>query len=241
MNLNRDIITTDQEVDIMRIGIVACECFKEQLDHLTRNDKDIVHKEYLEFGLHLFPDDLKRTVMEKVNDLEGKVDAVLLGYGICNSLKDITNGLKVPTVRLDADDCIGAALTSSEYEKERKKCAGTLYSTPYFADKGLERIKMELKEKVPNYEELGIDMQWYLDKLFDGYSRVLFIDDGLCDQERLVILSERTATELKLRHERRMGSLEVLINGLAHTKALALANIGGDPRSQTSVDAIGGL
>ena len=93
---------------------------------------------------------------------------------------------------------------------------------------------MELKEKVPNYEELGIDMQWYLDKLLDGYSRVLFIDDGLCDQERLVILSERTATELKLRHERRMGSLEVLINGLAHTKALALANI-GDNRQVTDL------
>ncbi len=205
----------------MKIGIIACESFKKELDVLTENDPDIGYKEYLEFGLHIYPDDLKRTVREKVDALEGRVDAVLLGYGICNSLRDITDDLRVPTVRLDADDCIGVLLTTEEYAKERRKCAGTLYNTPYFAQRGLDRIKLELKEKVPNYEELGFNMEWYLDKLFDGYSRVLFIDDGLCDTETLIKMSEKTAQELKLRHECRAGTLEVLTGALARTKELA--------------------
>lgn len=212
----------------MRIGIIACETFERGLEAITRDDPDIVHKEYLEFGLHAWPEKLKEAVIEKVNSLEGKADAVLLGYGICNSLKDITVDLRVPTVRLDADDCIGALLTSDEYAKERKKCAGTLYNTPYFTQQGLERMKMELVEKVPNYEELGIDVEWYLDKLFDGYSRVLFIDDGTGDVEKLKQMSEKIAQELKLRHECRCGTLEVLTGSLARTKELAREKSGAN-------------
>jgi hypothetical protein len=210
----------------MKIGIIACESFKKELDFLTQNNPNIVYKEYLEFGLHGYPQDLKRTVVEKVNSLQGKVDAVLLGYGICNSLREITGELKVPTVRLDGDDCIGVILTSSEYEKERKKCAGTFYMTPYFAERGLglEEMKSEFAEKIPNYEELGIDLKWYLDRMFDGYSRVLYVDDGLGDSERLITLSKQTANELNLDHQCRMGTLSVLIDGLARVYELAQEN-----------------
>ena len=64
----------------MRVGAIACEAFKSELDFLIQDNLNIVYKEYLEFRLHMFPDELKRTVIEKVNAIEGKVDAVLLGY-----------------------------------------------------------------------------------------------------------------------------------------------------------------
>ncbi len=209
----------------MKIGIIACESFERDLDHLTKDDPDIVHKEYLEFGLHEWPEDLKKTVIEKVNCLEGRVDAVLLGYGICNSLKDITKQLKVPTVQLIGDDCISIILTPEEYEKERKKCAGTLYHTPYFAEMGRDYFEKKLKKQVPNYKELGIDVDWYLERMFDGYSRVLFIDDGLANIERFVTLSRQIASELKLNHECRMGTLSILSEGLEKTKQLASTGV----------------
>jgi hypothetical protein len=212
----------------MRIGIISCETFERNLEPLIKDDPDIVHKEYLEFGLHEYPDELKKAVIDKVNSLEGKVDAVLLGYGICNSLKDITSQVKVPTIQLRGDDCIGVLITPEEYAAERKKCAGTMYHTPYFALMNREWFEKKMREHMPNYEELGLSLDWYMQKMFDGYSRVLFIDDGLGEIEKYVELSKQFAAELNLRHECRLGTAEILKQSLAMTKELAMANCGKD-------------
>ena len=49
----------------MKIGIIACEAFEHNLDYLIRGDKDIVHKEYLEFGLHMRPDESEENCNRK--------------------------------------------------------------------------------------------------------------------------------------------------------------------------------
>ncbi len=212
----------------MRIGMISCETFERNLEPLIKDDPDIVHKEYLEFGLHEYPDELKKAVIDKVNSLEGKVDAVLLGYGICNSLKDITSQVKVPTIQLRGDDCIGVLIAPEEYAAERKKCAGTMYHTPYFALMNREWFEKKMREHMPNYEELGLSLDWYMQKMFDGYTRVLFIDDGLGEIEKYVELSKQFAAELNLRHECRLGTAEILKQSLAMTKELAMANCGKD-------------
>ncbi len=205
----------------MKIGIIACETFERGLEALTKGDEDIAYKEYLEFGLHEYPEELKRAVIDKVNSLEGKVDAVLLGYGVCNSLRDVTSEMRVPTVQLFGDDCIGVLITQEEYARERKKCAGTMYHTPYFSKMGKEWFERRLKEQMPNYEEIGLDVDWYLKTMFNGYQRVLFIDDGLGSMEEYEAMSKKFADDLGLRYERRRGTLELLKEGLERTKQLA--------------------
>ncbi len=209
----------------LRIGIVACETFKREIDLLTDGDSDIVFREYLEFRLHEYPEDLKKAVVDKVNSLAGKVDAVFLGYGICQSLKGITERIRVPTVMMEEDDCVGVLLTSNEYAKERKICAGTFFATPAFAEMGVEWFEKEMRKKMPNYEELGIDAMWFMERLFEGYSRTLFIDTGVGDVERYEALSKKFAEQLHLRHESRKGTLSILSAGLARTKALACTSI----------------
>jgi hypothetical protein len=117
----------------MRIGIVARETFRRELDLVTEGDPDIAYKEYLEWGLHEYPEELRRAIVDKVNSLRGKVDAVLLGYGVCQSLREIEKQLIVPTVKLEAEDCVGALITQTEYDRERRKCAGTLFAIPFVA------------------------------------------------------------------------------------------------------------
>jgi len=205
----------------MRIGVVACESFRKEMDILTDDDPDIVHKEYLEFGLHSYPQDLKRAVVEHVNALQGKVDAVFLGFGTCNSLKEVRRELVVPTVTIEADDCVGALLTNEEYARERKVCAGTLFAIPFVSEMGTEYFEKELYSKMPNYEELGVDAQWFLGMLFDGYSRLLHVDTGVGDAEALHRRSRDMAERLELRYEERQGTLQVLKDRLQDTKDLA--------------------
>ncbi|HTY47075.1 MAG TPA: DUF1638 domain-containing protein [Methanomassiliicoccales archaeon] len=210
----------------MRIGIVACETFRREIDAITNGDEDIVHKEYLEFGLHEYPEELKRTVISKVNALHDKVDAVFLGYGVCQSLKDVKRFFTVPTVMIDADDCVGALITQAEYERERKKCAGTWFATPAFCEMGEDwfrdrMIKDMGEEAVRQLDEQGYGVDWFLHKMFDGYSRALFIDTGVGEREYFEALSRKFAAKLNLRHECRLGTLDVLRTELARTKDLA--------------------
>lgn len=210
----------------MRIGVVACESFRKEMDLITEGDPDIVHKEYLEFGLHSYPQDLKRAVVEHVNALQGKVDAVFLGFGTCNSLKDVIKELVVPTITIEADDCVGALLTNEEYAREKRICAGTLFAIPFISEMGTEYFEKELYSKMPDYQELGVDAQWFLDMLFGGYSRVLLVDTGVGDREDLRSRSRDMADRLKLRYEERRGTLQGLRDCLQRTKDLAGSSAG---------------
>lgn len=206
----------------MRLGIIACEAFKEELDLLVEDDPDITHKEYLEFQLHCYPQELRAAVVDKVNALEGKVDAVFLAYGICQSLKGVIDELHVPTATLEEDDCIGVFLTTEGYASERKTCTGTFYAIPYFSQhQGLDWFEEELREKMPNFEETGLDLRWYMDQLFNGYSRCLRIDTGAGDAEACEASSREFADYLGLRYESKNGTLERLRDGLARARSLA--------------------
>jgi hypothetical protein len=203
----------------MRLGIVACEAFKGEIERLTAGDPDVVFKEYLEFGLHTNPENMKKVIIEKVNGLEEKVDSVFLGYGYCQSLTNVTSQLRIPTAMLETDDCIAVLLTPSEYESERKKCAGTWYNTPFFAEAGKARLIKELHLDSPRPRKY--DEMWFMRKFFEGYSRCLYIDTDIGEREKYERASKAFAEELKLRHESRDGTLSILKEGINRAKKLA--------------------
>lgn len=203
----------------MRVGIVACEAFKGEIELLTAGDPDIVYREYFEFALHVNPTNMKKVLKEKVNSLEGKVDSIFLGYGYCQSLKGLTAECRVPTAMLETDDCIAVLLTPEEYEKERRKCAGTWYNTPFFSEAGIKRLVKELHLDHPKVKQRG--EMWFIRKFFEGYSRCLYIDTGIGDRPKYEALSKAFADELQLRHESREGTVLLLKEGLERAKSLA--------------------
>lgn len=202
----------------MRLGIIACDIFKRELDLLLQDDPEVVHKEYLEFGLHCEPEKLKWTVIDKCNALEGKVDAIFLGYSICQSLKDVTREIRVPAFMLDGDDCIAVFLTPVGYAQEKVKCTGTWFNTPGWADLGIKGCIKELH--LDSAIDQGYDPMYFMDMLFTGYSRCLFIDTGV-DKEHFEALSMDFARTMNLRHESRCCDLHLLEEGIRKAKALA--------------------
>jgi hypothetical protein len=205
----------------LRIGIVACDILKREIEFMTKDDPEIVHREYLEFALHIDSANLKATVKEKVNSLKGKVDAVFLGYAICQSLRDVTKEVDVPTAMLESDDCIGAFITPSEYEKEKRKCTGTWFSSPGWAELGVEGAVKELH--LDSMKDQGYDAMYFLKMLFEGYSRCLYIYTGVEDEEHYKGKSEGFAKSLNLRHECRSCDMRVLERALSHSKELGRA------------------
>ena len=202
----------------MRLAIVACDILKPEIEFLTKDDPDFVVREYLEFALHEYPQDMKARIIETVNRYEGQVDAVFLGYATCQSLDGVVESLKVPTVMLQGADCIDVLLTTKEYTNEKRICAGTWFISPGWAEQGVDGLIKELH--LDSVE--GIDPQFFLDMLFESYQRCLYIDDGIGDEGRYRKMSEDVANQLKLRLDRRRCGLGGIEEAIERTKRLAV-------------------
>jgi len=209
----------------MRIGIVACDILKNELEFLTADDPDFVHKEYLEFALHVYPEDMREKVIEAVDRLEGKVDAVLIGYATCQSLGGLYNAVKVPAVMLEGDDCISVLLGPLRYAEEKAVCTGTWFSTPGWAEQGMPAVIKELH--LDSLIDEGYAPDFFLDMIFDAYKRCLYVDTGIGDLEKRQSLSIDFAQQLKLPHQCTCGTLENLTQAIHRTKALASSVSGG--------------
>ena len=192
----------------MRIGIVACEIMRREIEKITAGDPEVVHREYLEWGLHDYPDQLRSTVIEKVNALEGEVDVVFLGYAICKSLDSMPKDIRVPFVMLREEDCIASMLGPIEYAKERAVCPGTWFSTPGWAELGMDAIVKD--DQMLGLEEQGFTKIYFAKLQFDGYSRCLAIDTSVGDFERYHALTKEFADQLELKCDDRQADLAAI-------------------------------
>jgi hypothetical protein len=212
----------------MKIAIVACDHFKRELEALTDGDADFVMHEYLEFSYHNDPNKLREVIVEKVNGLEGTMDAVLLGYGVCGSLTDVVDELRVPTITFKADDCIAVYLTQEVVDRERKKVPLTYYSTPYFSEMDMEWQENDWEKKM-GFEMETDDFKRMFSKMFDGYSRSIYIHT-IGDRECFEKKAKQFADELSLSYETREGTLSVMQDAIKQVKELAarLSDQGSD-------------
>ena len=51
----------------MRLAIVACNILKAEIEFLTKDDPDFVHRECMKFALHENPEHMRDVIIEKVN------------------------------------------------------------------------------------------------------------------------------------------------------------------------------
>jgi hypothetical protein len=206
----------------IKIGIVACDIFKREIESLVKDDPDVVHCEFLEFALHVNSDEMRQTVLDKVNALQGKVDAVFIGYAICQKLNGLPKETKVPSFMLEGDDCISVLLGPVDYAKEKAVCTGTWFSTPGWAEQGMAAVIKELH--LDSMVDEGYDPMYFVDMIFQSYGRCLYIDTGVGDTKHYEELSIKFAEQLKLPHASRCGDLSRLAEGIKKAKELAAAH-----------------
>ncbi|MFA6709953.1 MAG: DUF1638 domain-containing protein [Candidatus Methanomethylophilaceae archaeon] len=204
----------------MRIGILGCDAIRNEIEMVTADDPDVVYREYLEFGLHMQPEDLKKAILDKLNSLPVRLDIVFLGYGYCQALKGIPDLVKIPVVMLEHEDCIAAMLTTERYNQEKKNGGITWFYPAGWSTYGMPGIVNLFHLDCMNDE--GYDPKFFLDMLFDGFSRCLYIDTGCTEcTEECKSNSEHFAELLDLRHESVKGSLDLIKDAWSETKSKA--------------------
>ena len=196
----------------MTIGIICCKVLEKEIKQIAQNIPEVGHLEVMDWGLHTQPDLLLKTLCHRIEKLQDKVQAIVLGYGRCQALDKIPQNYKVPVYYPRADDCIGVLLGQKHYEQELKNEAGTWFLTPGWTEMGMEFIFQELQ--LNHLADKNIDPLKVAHRMLQDYTRALFIDTQVGNQERLLEKAGMIADEFHLRLETTRGSLVQLENTL---------------------------
>jgi hypothetical protein len=187
-----------------RYKLIACMTIADELDGMV---PDNVETEFLEFGLHTFPDRLNERLREVINNTTG-FDAILLGYGLCSKA---TLGLGSPEARLvipRVHDCIGIFMGShKKYREQMDAEPGTYYLTKGWIEHGGDPWKVYQQWQ----EEFGEKMATLLlNKTIGNYTRLAFIRTTTEDQQEYMDYARMAAENLGLRYDSVPGNRELL-------------------------------
>jgi len=193
----------------MSLAIIYCPVLESEIKAIIRGVPEVTHLEPMEWGLHIHPDLLLREITERILNLQDRFEAIMLGYGRCQTMDRLPDSFKIPIFYPDADDCIGVLLGQHRYGEELKKEAGTWFLTPGWTKMGMEFVFHELE--LSRLTEKGLDPLKLAHLMLQNYTRALFI--GMKsgeDREKLLRKARQIADEFNLRLEKTEGSLSVL-------------------------------
>lgn len=188
-----------------KIKVLACATVIEELEPLLPDSVDV---EMLDFGLHLVPRNLKKSLQEAIDRAGKTYDTVILGYGMCSlavvGLKATNCTLVVPKV----DDCIAIFLGSGEaYSDQVKKEPGTYYLTKGWIEVS-DTLWDEYKRTKERYGEETADRIMKI--MLKNYKRLVYIDTGVDDQDSHRKEAQRIAEMFGLRFEEVQGSNQLV-------------------------------
>jgi hypothetical protein len=181
--------------------VIACATVIEEMSPFLPGD---VSAETLDFGLHLRPDSLRKTLQEKIDNASQHADVLLLGYGLCSmavvGLRATRAHLVIPRV----DDCIAIFLGScAAYKEQFRKEPGTYYLTKGWIEVGDSPFS-DYQRLVEKYGEAKA--KWMIQLMLKNYTRLGFINTGQYEIERYRDYARQTAEQFNLRFEEIDGS-----------------------------------
>jgi hypothetical protein len=192
---------TVEPMDKSRTLVMACATvIEEMLPHLPAG----MHHQVFEFGLHINPEKLRRTLQEAIDAVNGQYDTIILGYGLCSQavigIKSDSSTLVVPRV----DDCISIFLGShSAYRFQSQSEPGTYYLTKGWIEVG----DTPFAEYDRMIQRFGAERAERIIRLMLGnYKRLALINTGQYELERYREYARRTAERFGLRYEEIEGS-----------------------------------
>jgi hypothetical protein len=191
--------------------VIACQVVIEELLPLL---PESIGYEILDFGLHVNPDKLKKTLQEKIDVSNNEKGTILLGYGLCSravvGLRSENCSLVIPRV----DDCISIFLGSRDaYLRQIKAEPGTYYLTKGWIEAG-DDLFGSYHKMVERYGQEQAER--LIKRMLQNYTRLVFVNTGKYQVEHYREYTKQTASRYNLKFEEIIGSptlVAKMING----------------------------
>jgi len=185
--------------------VIACATVIEEMRPLLPPD---VTCQVLDFGLHVNPQNLNRTLQEAIDTSAREAETIILGYGLCSKaaigLRASSCTLVIPRV----DDCIAIFLGSSAaYRQQARSEPGTYYLTKGW----IEVSDTPFAEYDHLAERYGPERaEWIVHQMLKHYTRLALINTGQYQLERYQDYARRTAERFGLRYEEIQGATRLV-------------------------------
>lgn len=188
-------------MDASHTLVMACATvIEEMLPHLPPG----IDHQVFDFGLHVNPEKLRRTLQDAIDAVSGQYGTIILGYGLCSQavigIKANHCTLVVPRV----DDCIAIFLGSrSAYRVQSQAEPGTYYLTKGWIEVG-DTPFAEYDRMIQRYGSKRAER--IMNLMLANYKRLALINTGQYELERYRDYARRTAERFGLRYEEIEGS-----------------------------------
>jgi hypothetical protein len=188
-------------MDPTRTLVMACATvIEEMLPHLPTG----MQHQVFEFGLHVNPEKLRRTLQAAIDAVSGQYETIILGYGLCSQAMIGIHATGCTLVVPRVDDCIAIFLGSrSAYLNQAEQEPGTYYLTKGWIEVGdtpfseYDRMALRFgKERAERLYQL----------MLVNYKRLALINTGQYELEHYREYARHTAERFNLRYEEIPGS-----------------------------------
>lgn len=195
----------------MRIKVIACEVMQAEIEKLLPiPERDF---EFVSMDFHLYPQKLKFE-LQRLIDASQNYQKIILAFGLCggaaNGLISKTSELIIPRVH----DCISIFMCSDtcracDFQSE--------IGTFYLSNGWMITEKSILADYRRIYDRLGEKKaRRMLEKMYDGYKKVLFIETSAEPKDEVIKQSREIAKLFEAEYQTvkgEIGFIEKIITG----------------------------
>ena len=192
-------------MDYTRTLVMACATVIEEM--LPLLPPGMQHSVF-DFGLHVNPDRLRRTLQAAIDAVDEPIDTIILGYGLCSQAVIGISSPRCTLVVPRVDDCIAIFLGSrSAYKEQSRAEPGTYYLTKGWIEVG-DTPFAEHDRLIQRYGKERAERMLQL--MLVNYKRLALIDTGQYELERYREYARNTAERFNLRFEEIEGSNDLI-------------------------------
>lgn len=211
----------------MKFKCISCDALSRQTYLCASGSPHLIDVELVSMGLHIKPEELKRTLQDKIDSVtDTTYDAILLCYGLCGQATVGLVAREIPIVIPRAHDCITLCLGSKEkYKKQQAVCPGTIWYTKDYMERldnatefsGMGASSVELYDENAYEAMVGRMGKERADRIIasmgdmtKNYERVVFIEQGMVDSKKEEEFVRKEAEEKGWRFEKMTGDIKII-------------------------------
>ena len=196
------------------VGLIACEIMKSEIEAIAKGQSHIeIH--FLDQGLHRTPSQMPEQIQEIVDRLDGRVDRIVLGYGLSSNgnvgVQAHTSDLIVPRCH----DCIGFFLGSPQaYLDDFFSRPGSYYLTPGWISEKKDPLAIIEEDYVPRYGRETAE--WAKKEELKHYTHIVLVDTGVADLEPMRRIAQKNAEYFGMEYREIKGQSKEFFSKLIH-------------------------
>lgn len=202
----------------LRIGLLACRVFEDEIALHGAGLPHIVETRFLEIGLHDHPDSLRKALQSEIDRFDecDGIDAVVLAYALCGRG---TAGLRAGRHRLvipRGHDCITVFMGSKEkFACQQAACPDSYYFTPGWMranrTPGPERLAAQRAELSEKFDPDDVEFLLESEKAnWAQHGRAVYLDLGTPGADESAAAAGQSAASLGWKFERIPGDPSLL-------------------------------